>query len=117
VTALSAQDAWAVGYAGKRALIEHWNGKAWKNTKQKFGGTINAIAAVSATNIWAVEYSTTMLHWDGSQWSFVTMPPPPPNVVYRAFGIAVASANDIWMVGDSAHEQNPSYQTLTEFYC
>jgi hypothetical protein len=120
VTALSAQDAWAVGYAGKRALIEHWNGKAWKNTKQKFGGTINAIAAVSATNIWAVGsagINTLTEHWDGTQWSFVTTPPPPPNVIYRAMGVAVASANDIWMVGDSTHEQNPSYQTLTEFYC
>ena len=83
------------------------------------------VKVLSSTDVWAVGnmqnngggFQTLIEHWDGTQWSFVTTPPPPPNVIYRAMGVAVASANDIWMVGDSAHEQNPSYQTLTEFYC
>jgi hypothetical protein len=30
VTATSARSAWAVGQAGKKTLILHWNGTAWK---------------------------------------------------------------------------------------
>ncbi len=65
VAAISPTDAWAVGdmfkegaYIGQ-TLIEHWNGTAWAVvTSPSFanGAQLTAVAALSATDIWAVGY-------------------------------------------------------------
>ena len=57
--------AWAFGFYEKtstsfRTLIEHWNGVRWSVFPSPNSGagenTLDAAAAVSATNIWAVGY-------------------------------------------------------------
>lgn len=112
VTAVSANDVWAVGHyfnttsSKSETLIEHWNGSSWSivpspnlaNSHHFFHG----VAAVSATDVWAVGYSldgsflirSLVEHWDGTSWSIV----PSPNL-NQLQGVAAISANDVWIVG------------------
>jgi hypothetical protein len=66
VEAISANDVWAVGYyqslAGENLpLIIHWDGTQWIEVATPDTGTspnfLNAVAAVSSTDVWAVGYS------------------------------------------------------------
>ena len=121
VTAVSATDVWAVGNyntSGNRAinftLVEHWTGTSWSlvNSPSVNPGisfnTLNAVAAVSATDIWAVgDYANTIYtdaprplieHWDGTSWTIPSSLPNPgaDSVLY---GVAAFSTNDVWAVG------------------
>ena len=138
VAAVSASDAWAVGYYNsdtgpQRLLIEHWNGTAWSvATGPNVGSgssSLQAITALSATDVWAVGYSvgdsfsqTLILHWDGTAWSVVTSPNASPyeNMLHS---VAAISANDIWAVGEfqdvdgnhtlTVHWNGTSWNTVT----
>lgn len=101
ITALSANDIWAVGSSllewppqrpnnpGVHTLIEHWDGHQWRVVLSPDGGGFNnlsAVAADSADDVWAVgyiahtftsfddpAYTPRLLveHWNGHQWSIV----------------------------------------------
>lgn len=131
VTAISINDAWAIGsYAVSNAalqtLIEHWNGSAWSVVTSPNPTTNNAqlasVIAISDKNVWAVGYSTTSAqiqqtlieHWDGSAWSVVTSPNPAGVDTSSLLGIAAISANNIWAVGFAAGKS--SYGTLIEHW-
>src|ERR1700691_6494929 len=72
VSAVSATDAWAVGYKCSNAecaipdltyttLIEHWNGRKWStvaSTNPFPSDQLTAVSAVSATDAWAVGNAT-----------------------------------------------------------
>src|SRR5438034_9070727 len=90
VTALAENDVWAVGVSSNTectlgsTLIEHWNGSRWSvvpspNTSSSVN-MINAVAAVSANDVWAVGTAPTstdtvlILHWNGTAWSVVPNP-------------------------------------------
>jgi hypothetical protein len=114
-------DGWLVGsipqqpgYSnlGKAPLTERWNGSTWSavtapDTKF-YDDTLNAVAALSPTNAWAVgQHKRTgfkspvtpfVLHWNGSSWSEVATP---TLAFTRASlsAIAAVSASDIWAVG------------------
>lgn len=65
------------------------------------GSSFNGIAAVSATNIWAVGFShshTLIEHWNGTQWSII--PSPAPGVISFLTRAVAISATDIWAVGE-----------------
>lgn len=114
VAAVSPTDVWAVGSFTKgtvgRTLIEHWDGRRWSrirspNVGSTDGNTLNAVAAVSATDVWAVGFhqSTTAvahpltLHWNGTAWSVVPAPDPGDSVFLYA--VAASSSGDVWAVG------------------
>ncbi len=62
VTAIAANDAWAVGDNGQ---TQHWNGANWSRVAAPYpglGGRFNGIAAASASDVWAVGY-----YGDGNQ--------------------------------------------------
>jgi len=88
VSAISATDAWAVGFdleeAPKRTpaatLTLHRNGKRWSAVDSPNPGAgnnvLNGASTVSATDAWAVGYytqksvhDTLILHWNGKTWS------------------------------------------------
>jgi hypothetical protein len=86
VTALSAVDAWAVGfyYTGQvdHALVEHWDGQRWQivPSPDPLGAhyTLAAVAAVNANEVVAVgDYyagvndRALVEQWNGEQWSVV----------------------------------------------
>jgi hypothetical protein len=123
VGAVSATDAWAVGYKCSNAtcslpnltyntLIEHWNGKKWSTVASPNPGPstqLTGVSAVSATDAWAVgntnsgPVNTTpgpalILHWNGRKWSKVASPEP-SDVYYFLRGVSAISATDAWAVG------------------
>jgi hypothetical protein len=110
-------------------LIERWDGSAWQVEPETAAfhqsGTIEAIAAVSAQNVWAVgkmytndsdnNYQDTLvLHWDGQSWHLVNAPSPLYGSQLSAVG--VYSARDIWAVGSTYSGRIPNTQTLVEHW-
>jgi hypothetical protein len=114
VSAVSDSDVWAVGvsYNTERtlstSLIEHWNGMQWtvipSPNPSSTLNVLNAVAAVSANDVWAVGIAPTgsnpilIIHWNGSVWSVVPNPPSSMPLNNLA-ALAVISANDVWAVG------------------
>src|SRR5581483_7260354 len=100
VAGSSATDVWAVGFSNSnnlnesRTLIEHWNGTAWRVVpspnpgstpacqNSNSGNFLNAVAAVSPTDAWAVGFYFTcssllkplVVHWNGTAWTVVNSP-------------------------------------------
>jgi hypothetical protein len=84
--------------------------------------SLNAIAALSATDVWAVgnfhRFSdaadkTLVERWDGTQWKLV----PTPNTSSQTnilAGVAVVGSDDAWAVGYFV--EHDSYQTLLEHW-
>ena len=120
VSAVAANDIWAVGYSDSSTLIEHWNGIAWSIVPSPNVGTfsrLQAVAAVSANDVWAVGFYnnggypnrfTLIQHWNGTAWTVVSSPSDSgANSLLR---MVVISANDIWAVG--YHGVNPDERTM-----
>jgi hypothetical protein len=121
VVAISPSNAWAVGFYEKattsfRTLVEHWNGKKWSVVPSPNAdpgeNTLGAIAAVSATDIWAVGYrhgpgisggggrKTLVEHWNGLKWRIAASPSPGPTAGDGfLFGVAVTPGGRAWAVG------------------
>jgi hypothetical protein len=114
VSAVSDNDIWAVGasYNTERtlaaSLIEHWDGTQWtvvpSPNPSSTVNVLNAVAAVSANDVWAVGIAPTgsnpilIVHWNGTAWSVVPNPNSPMPLNNLA-ALAVISANDVWAVG------------------
>jgi hypothetical protein len=120
VSAVSASDAWAVGYTSSgQPLIMHWDGTSWSPERGPSipSGTLRGVSMVSATDGWAVgtEYSataeTTLIeHWDGTHWTRV--PSPSPRVDNQLAGVSMASVTDGWAVGWIGDVNNNVYRAL-----
>jgi hypothetical protein len=123
ITALSANDIWAVGSAGGAPLAMHWNGSEWSVTSLGVGSGLStekltAVSGGASNDVWAVgdakgifsnQTFATMRHWDGVRWSEKTCRAasasnPPDNYegggpdAYFT-GVAAAATNDVWAVG------------------
>ena len=117
VAPLSPSNAWAAGITtslGTQALIEHWNGKRWSvsPTPAMTASGINALAAISATDVWAVgyagqgptsaggvNYKTLVEHWNGASWEVIPSPNPAGTKSNALVGLAAISPTDVWAVG------------------
>ena len=114
VSAVSATDVWAVGVGDTtvgsgKTLVLHWNGSTWTQVPSPTPPgqiiALNAVSAVSATDVWAAGRDLTkttgktlVLHWDGSKWAQV--PSPNPGVSdNQLFGVTMTSATDGWAAG------------------
>lgn len=114
LSAISANDVWAVGYTGSpfsnpSALAMHWDGSNWTIVPVP-GGSGQALYSVSGTSsndIWAVGNSaanTLIVHWDGAQWT--TLPSPNAGTISNwLYGVAAVSPDDAWAVGQSLRTQ------------
>src|SRR5262249_49954960 len=117
VTALSSGDAWAVGTypdgTGFRTLTLHWDGAAWTHVRSPNASTpgndntLYAVAAVSASDLWAVgnvsdgsAERTLILHRVGSVWGIVpsSNPVTGPADLDVLDGVTATSANNAWAV-------------------
>jgi hypothetical protein len=85
VAALSPSNVWAVGMVRPsaafewRPLVEHWNGTSWSQVSNPdpnphIGYNLRAIAAISASDIWAAG-SVGIENWNGTSWSLVAAVP------------------------------------------
>jgi hypothetical protein len=116
VTAVAADDAWAVGWYYDaqhlgRPLIAHWDGGRWSLVSAPLASTsYNLLQSVSANgpdDVWAGgyayvngRYGTLLMRWNGAEWTVV----PSPNVgtkANRIRGVAAVAFDDAWAVGDS----------------
>jgi hypothetical protein len=131
VSALSKNNVWAVGFFSdgtiRHSLIEHWNGKAWKQFKAPVQGCtpgdgLSSVTAISPANVWAVGTVTNCFalvgvpdafHWNGRSWHEV--PPPNPGQLLggELQSVAATSAHDVWAVGDFPTGQAQGRDTLT----
>lgn len=119
VAALSPTNAWAVGEAtsftanthGRGALIEHWDGTAWKLVpnplQDSVSAALNAVTAISATDIWTVGYQPGVNgrqiplteHWDGKTWTSVPTPAVPTGSPLASFSAVSAVGGQVWATG------------------
>ena len=121
VTAVSANDIWAVGFSEPAAgvfvtLTLHWDGTTWSVVSSPGNGTLRAVAAVSTSDVWAVGDSgsgTLIEQWNGTSWSVVASPNPSTST-NTLHGVAVVSATDIWAVGSEIDNTSGAFQTLIE---
>jgi hypothetical protein len=107
VAAVSARNAWAVGFTGSfsgvhGSLIVHWNGTAWRRVPSPAsrGGWLNGVAATSAGNAWAVGFAgskSLIVHWNGTMWKRAVSPSLPGSA--ELVGVAATSARNTWAVG------------------
>jgi hypothetical protein len=118
VAAVSANDIWAVGHSGDpssiplQTLAMHWDGISWSiipspNPGTYNGNVLNAVAAVSSNDVWAVgwyqsgptgqEGGALTMHWDGAHWTVI--PNPSRGTLY---GVTAISSNDVWAVGEQS---------------
>jgi hypothetical protein len=120
VAAISASDAWAVGWnidqGGRyQTLAEHWDGTVWTRARTPGapdGSFLQSVSAVSTDNVWAAGYQvghngllrTLIEHRDGTAWSPVHTPNGRTDNVLN--GIAMDSANDGWAVGDRSGDRH-----------
>jgi hypothetical protein len=86
-------------------------GPAIDVSNSTFGARLNAVAVVSASDIWAVGFGpepggpayvkqTLIEHWDGTSWSIVPSPNPPSTYAQVELDSVFALAsNDVWAVG------------------
>ncbi len=109
VTAISANNVWAVGSSSTQSqtLTEHWNGSQWsvvKSPNPGSGGVFEGVSAVSTSDVWAAGYFTSngsiqtlVENWNGTSWQVV----PSRNVgMHPTFwAVKAISANDVWAVG------------------
>ena len=117
IAATSPTNAWAVGtsYNGTavQTLVLHWNGTKWStvaspNPSCPSGLNLDAAAATSSTNAWAVgdcdtetASQTLVLHWNGTKWTRVASPSPScPGGGVDLNGVAALSSTAAWAVGD-----------------
>ena len=90
-----------------------------------YGNQLNAVAVVSANDVWAVGFSphpsgtplyirqTLTEHWDGKSWSVIPSPNPAGKTYVILNGVAAIAANDVWAVGHSGDPSSIPLQTLT----
>ena len=139
VTAVSSNDVWAFGFSanpsvpngGYATLAEHWDGTSWTIVPTPnppvvgpYGVSLNAVAAISANDIWAVGGSACcgsyggaalLQHWDGWRWSIVAAPATTINwSASTRSGLAAVASNDVWAVGqyDSFHWDGTAWSVV-----
>ncbi len=133
VTAIAANDVWAVGSASNsngsaaQSLVEQWNGKKWKIVASPnilALNILNGVSAISASDIWTVGYtmnvSGTTIHtlieqWNGSVWSIVSGPNP-TGENNTLNGVVAISTSDVWAVGNQFNTGNATSQALIEHW-
>ena len=122
VKAVAANDVWATdnyrsGGTDNTAFL-HWNGTVWNLVSAPTGPSsyLFGLAAVSASDIWAVGYTgtgatqTLTLHYNGTNWNVVPSPNPGSFFNYL-YGVSPLSSTDVWAVGYSGG--GGTYQTMT----
>jgi hypothetical protein len=118
VSAVSASDAWAVGYTNNittdipSPLTLRWNGTSWATVASPSfagGAELLGVSAVSASDAWAVgedvnsagDTETLTLHWNGTKWAQVASPDPGPTTsgFDELKAVSAVSASDVWAAG------------------
>jgi hypothetical protein len=125
VDAISASDAWAVGYYGSiRPLALHWNGTSWDRIPTPVPGYdhyVYDVEAISSDDVWLAGgyvgqegLQGLTMHWDGSTWKVV----PTERARYGAtfHGLTAAGPDDVWAVGYQGTPQFGNYKPIIQHW-
>jgi len=110
VTAITPDDAWAVGYYNTtgggghfRGVVYHWDGTEWTHVitpvESLAGSFLQDVDAIAADDIWAVGEvlgEPLFMHYDGSAWTIA--PSPPTSLAQSVDEVAAAASDDVWAV-------------------
>jgi hypothetical protein len=116
-SAVSPSDVWVVGdqegQNGKfETLAEHWDGSAWTAIPTpdpgSSGNHLYAVDAIGPDNVWAAGMQLSgdspdqglVEHWDGTDWSVVTLPAPASADLVMLTGISAADGQ-VWVAGEA----------------
>lgn len=118
MSAVSHTDVWGVG---EQTILQsngvstdvpytiHWNGSKWTQipapvpNNNSVADTLDAVAALSSTDVWAVGTvggNGFIEHWNGSAWSLASTPALGANGS-TLFGIARSATTSLWAVGST----------------
>jgi hypothetical protein len=128
MTAISANDIWAVGSLLNPDgflyfLFEHWDGTSWTPTVIQNNGAFLLGASSDATNdVWAVGYSgfvdessdTLVYRYNGEKWQHI--PSPKVGAAGQLNAVAALAPNNVWAVGDTTMALHDPTLTLIEHY-
>lgn len=131
ISAVSANDIWAVGYHlavfGFTEVYQtsaiHWDGRQWSpvataNANQR-NNYLYSVAAITPQDVWAVGFydtGTQLLtlteHWNGTGWNIVASPNFSGSTTNELFGMARDLTGAAWAVGN--YFDGFRYRTLIE---
>jgi hypothetical protein len=130
VDAVSADDAWAVGFQRdehtRRPLVLHYDGSRWSVVPTPGFGRSSELLSVSAAgpnDVWATgefrgdkgEFHKLIEHFDGSTWSVVHDGYPGTE---QTFALATAAVGgEVWWVGARLTERFDEFQPATSVRC
>jgi hypothetical protein len=127
VAGVSARNVWAVGWYGGKTLIVHWDGRSWTQVpspspaehSQSADDSLYDVTATSPRDAWAVgstmgHFKTLIVHWNGTSWTRVPSPAPPPYAGGGSTltGVAAGSPRSAWAIGATGID--PSYKPMIE---
>ena len=134
ITAIAANDAWAVGtyndkFGNQYTFAEHWDGTQWNYvTSPNPAGSTNswftAVSPTSTSDIWAVGYyfnnsvnanQTLIEHWNGAAWSIVSSPDSGTGSNFLT-GVSAIAPNNVWAVGNYSDINGHYGQRLMEHW-
>jgi hypothetical protein len=104
---LSSSTVFSVGFAAEGGLIYFWNGASWILQQQQLPEPLTAIHGTGMNNLWAVGgVSATagtpargaIMRFDGTNWT--RLPAVAPSNLQA---VAVRSATEVWVAGESAY--------------
>jgi hypothetical protein len=129
VTAIAANDVWAVGSFGDvtheaRTFTVHWNGTAWSIVPSANdgaeGNSLHAVTAIASDDVWAVgrveNIDTLALHWDGASWSVVSTPTILDNGFATLDSVVTLASGSVWAVGQFFQNSQSRSRTLAELW-
>ncbi len=93
VTALDADNAWAVGPTGQ---ILHWNGTAWSSQASGNTNQLRHACALDGSHVWAVGNYGTILFYNGTSWSSQSS-----GITKQLNGISDLDTTHVWSVGNA----------------
>jgi hypothetical protein len=118
VSADSPDDAWGIGTdlfgcCSNEALVEHWNGTAWRIVKTPFtspavralSNILLSVNAISPSDVWILttnQVTTTLWNFDGTRWR--KAPQPKAGQQGKLAALAGTAADDVWAVGQTASQ-------------
>jgi hypothetical protein len=106
VSTLASNAVWAVGEDASGPVVEFFNGTSWSiQSASTTGGVLNAVTALSPTDVWAVGSTSIgtgsghfIEHFDGTSWS-VSLTTSANRASLT--GISAVSPTDIFAIGSS----------------
>ncbi len=134
VSASGTTDAWAVGRtqvnkSSFEGLALHWTGTAW-SVSPGFPAALSPLGGASAAGVtdispgdaYAIGNSATtasgsLVHWNGTAWSPVTLPlPAHANSNTTLNAISAHGPGDVWIVGTYLDSANGRNETFSEHF-